>query len=325
MGGLPSPSEILSTIDAFRLTSPGDTIEVAFYGGTFTSLLRKEQGALLAPLQPFIHAGGIESVRVSTRPDAIDDETVVFLRNHGVRTVELGAQSMDDAVLEQSGRGHTADDVRSAAAVLRRAGMTVGIQLMPGLPCSSPRNDLSSLSEALKLAPDFLRIYPTVVLSGTDLEQLYLKGSYRPLSLDEAVKLCGAMLHRSMRAKIPVIRMGLQATDPLSEAGNIVAGPYHPAFRQLVESEICLSLLQGLAAGIQRNASAVVRCAPSRVSDVIGQRRTNLERLFAATGVTIERVESDKRLSPMDFILVTENGEFQGNLLFEYEYTYEGE
>jgi histone acetyltransferase (RNA polymerase elongator complex component) len=203
--------------------------------------------------------------------------------------------------------------------------MKVGIQLMPGLPGSTVLNDLASFDGVLLLVPDFIRIYPTLVLSGTSLEQLYLQGAYKPLSMDEAVKLCGTMLHRAMLVGVPVIRMGLQATDELSKKETIITGPYHPAFRQLVESELCFSLLCRLADGIKRDTIAVVHCAPSRVSDVAGQRRVNLKRFFDATGIMIERIESDKELSPLDFVLLTEHGERKGNLLLDYEYNYEGE
>lgn len=318
-GALPSNDEIIATIADWRAFSPGEPVEVAFFGGTFTSIPVKEQERLLSVLQPLIRSKEVLSIRVSTRPDALDEEIIRFLQDRGVITVELGVQSLDDRVLERSGRGHTAADAREVCALLTTAGMRFGIQLMPGLPASSRDSDMASLMAAISLAPSFLRIYPAVVISGTELEMLYREGSYNPLSLEDAVNLCGAMLLAAMRHKVPVIRIGLQATDSLSGEGTVVAGPYHPAFRQLVESELCYGLFSRLLCGLKRGASVRVRCAPSRVSDVTGQRRANLSRISASAGVIIERVIPDSSLSPEEFIVETAAGEHRGNLLHDIE------
>ena len=320
---LPSPETIHSTIADFSAISPEKPVEVAFFGGTFTMLPPVDQERLLGPLQPLMLSGKVSAVRISTRPDAIDVDSVAFLERHGVRTVELGVQSFDHEVLVASKRGHTASDVSSAVAILHAAGLSVGIQLMPGLPSSSPEKDIASIDQAVDLAPDFLRIYPSLVLAGTGLARLYESGAYRPLSLEAAVSLCAAMLHRCLRANLPVIRMGLQASDALEEPGNILAGPYHPAFRQLVESELCYYLLSRLANVPIPATKCVVRCAPSRVSDVAGQRRANLERL-AATGTMVERIEGDASLSPMELILLSAESERRGNLHNDLQFDHEG-
>jgi hypothetical protein len=221
---------------------------------------------------------------------------------------------LDDEVLLASGRGHSSADVRVAVAILKDAGFAVGIQLMPGLPASSPEKDLVSLHSALALSPAFLRIYPALVLAGTGLAQLHSAGSYKPLSLKSAVSLCAAMLHRCMKAGIPVIRIGLQASDSLGEPGNIIAGPYHPAFRQMVESELCYYLLFILSYDLKLGTKCTIRCAPSRISDVAGQRRINIGRM-AENGIVVEKIEGDITLSPMEFILLTTSSESRGNLL----------
>jgi hypothetical protein len=282
-----------------------------------------DQQKLLAPLQPLLSSGAISSVRLSTRPDAITTEQAAFLWDSGVRIVELGVQSLDDHVLTACQRGHGADDVRVAVSILREAGLSVGFQLMPGLPCSSPGKDLATLHEAISLSPDFLRIYPALVLAGTVLAELYQAGEYKPLSLAEAVKLSAAMLHYCMKAELPVIRIGLQASDSLAEPGKIIAGPYHPAFRQLVESELCYYLLLQLCTGIAAGTKCIVRCAPSRVSDVAGQHRTNLKRL-AATGIVPDRIEADPTLLPTEIVLRTSSTERYGNLLTDLEFNDEG-
>lgn len=320
---LPTAGTIRSTIARFRETSDSTPLEVAFFGGTFTMLPRPAQESLLDPLQPLIADGTVSSVRLSTRPDAIDREGASFLRDRGVRTVELGVQSLDDYVLAASGRGHSARDVRGAVALLHEASVAVGIQLMPGLPGSSAGSDLASLEEALGLSPAFIRIYPALVIAGTGLAALHEAGRFMPLSLDAAVRLSATMLHRSLATRVPVVRIGLQASDSLSEPGKVVAGPYHPAFRQLVESQLCLWLIRKLVGDSGPGARVIVRCAPSRVSDVIGQRRSNLAAM-AAAGIVVERVEPDGSLEPMELIVTAPSGERRGNIVTDLTFDKEG-
>ncbi|MSM41295.1 MAG: radical SAM protein [Geobacter sp.] len=321
-GELPSASAILSTIEAYRSSADG-VVEVAFYGGTFTCLARKEQESLLAPLQPLLQRGDVTSVRISTRPDAVSGEDATFLASRGVRTVELGVQSLDDAVLDAAGRGHTAGDTVLACRTLKTAGLCVGLQLMPGLPGASWQSDLDSFAAALRLDPSFLRIYPTVVLAGTPLAALFLSGSYRPLSLDRAVRLCAFMLLAARRAGVPVIRMGLQASDSLAQPDAVLAGPYHPAFRQLVEGELWFALLCQMVAGRETGGIVSVSCAPKRVSDVAGQRRMNLDRLAVAYGITIERIVPDAGLFSHELVMTSQRGEWRADLLRDLNYTCE--
>lgn len=313
--GLPAPAEMNSIIDRFAASACGRPLEVAFYGGTFTNLPPVEQERLLAPLQPLLATGRVNRVRLSTRPDAVNDGTALFLRARGVATVELGVQSMDDAVLVAAGRGHSAAHVEQAFACLHGAGIVVGAQLMPGLPGASAESDLGSLERVLALSPAFVRIYPTVVVAGTRLADLWRYGWYTPLSLDDAVSLCAAMLRRCLGAGVPVIRIGLQPTEELERPGTILAGPWHPAFRQLVESELFCGLLERLAAGVTSPADVEVACSPLRVSDVAGQRRRNLARLRERYGVAVTRVIGSDRLSPYDIEIAHAGGTIAGNVL----------
>ncbi len=317
---LPSPGDVLAKIQEFLRTSGSGAVEVAFFGGTFTALARTEQDQLLLPLQPLLASGEVSSVRVSTRPDAIDDESALRLRSLGVKTVELGVQSMDDGVLELSGRGHGARDTERAIACLKDHGCKVGVQLMPGLPGDTFRKSLASLSSVLELAPDFLRIYPAVVIKGTQLAADYANGRYRPLSLQEAVTLCKVMLHESLLAGIPVIRAGLQPTAELERSGVVVAGPFHPAFRQLVEAELYYDLLSLLAGDLAGDNPFMVRCHPSRVSDVIGQGRCNLRRLLDEQGVRIVRVLGDVLLSSREIAVEVGDEVRSGNILTDLNY-----
>lgn len=312
---LPSTAEMSETIERFAALGRGRPLEVAFYGGTFTSLPRSEQNRLLEPLQPLIVNGRVAGVRLSTRPDAVDDDTARFLAARGVTTVELGVQSMDDEILESAGRGHGAAHVEQAFASLRSAGVAVGAQLMPGLPGDTPETSLESLDRVLALAPVCVRIYPTVVLAGTRLAELWRSGFYSPLGLDDAVSLCGAMLRRCLEASVPVIRIGLQPTEELERPGTILAGPWHPAFRQLVESELFRVLLERLAMDVPAGSGIEVACSPRRISDVAGQHRCNISRLREKFGIVVRRIIGDNRLSPYDLEIVCSGGTFAGSVL----------
>lgn len=305
---LPSAAEIVARIAAYRASAGAESAEVAFYGGSFTALPRDKQQQLLAPLQALMQRGEVSSVRVSTRPDAINDSVAAFLLERGVRTVELGIQSMDDAVLERAERGHGAEDVKKAFRCLHAADIVVGAQLMPGLPSDSPEIALRSLREVLALGPSFLRIYPAVVLAGTGLERLYRAGEYLPLGLDAAVALCKTMLRESTAAGVPVIRIGLQPTDDLNRDGVVIAGPYHPAFRQLVEAALWYDFLNMETKDIPPASDISIRCAPSRISDVTGHKRCNVRRLHNERGVRVGSVRGDAGLLPHE-LAVEVNGE----------------
>lgn len=297
-GRLPSPAELLERIASYRAGAPGRDAEVAFFGGSFSALPFEDQQALLGPVQPLLASGEVSSLRISTRPDAIDAANVAFLKEMGVRTVELGVQSMNDEILRLSRRGHTVSDCERAVALLKQARLEVGVQLMPGLPGDSEDASLSSLEKVLALAPSFLRIYPTLVVDGTELAERFRAGSYRPLSLERAVSLCKRMLVAARRAGVPVIRLGLQASEELESPGTILAGPYHPAFGQLVQSEICFDALGPLLSGIPEGSEATLLAPVGRTSDLVGQGRRNLKRIEEHLGIRIARVRENAALAP---------------------------
>ncbi|HEX8960466.1 MAG TPA: radical SAM protein [Geobacteraceae bacterium] len=319
---VPTPAELLARFAAYRRSAGERTLEVAFFGGTFTSLPLSVQEGLLEPLQPLLATGELSSVRVSTRPDAVDSGVLDFLGRMGVRTVELGVQSMDDQVLRRAGRDHTARDTEDACRLLAGRGFRVGAQLMPGLPGDTPVTARATLRRILQLAPDFVRIYPTLVIAGTELESMYRRGEYVPLGLTEAVGLCKVLLHDCMRAAVPVVRVGLQATEELQAGGTVVAGPWHPAFRQLVEGEIFFDLAALLTGDLPTARPMTLSCAPTRVSDLAGQRRANLERLRRERGVVVAAVKADPRLSALELRVESEHFERIGTML---ELNYPGE
>ena len=295
-GELPAADAMLAKIGDWQATANGAPLEVAFYGGTFTALPRSAQEALLQPLQPLLAAGRIAGIRVSTRPDAVDVATADFLREAGVNLVELGIQSMHGRTLVAAGRGHGPEATEQAFARLQAAGLAVGAQLMPGLPGEAPADSLASFRRVLALGPATLRIYPALVLRGTGLEQLYLAGEYQPLSLMETIDLVKVMLHEAALAGIPVIRVGLQPTEDLTPGAAVVAGPVHPALRQLAESARWYDLLLAAFAAFPAAASLELHCHPARLADLVGQGRSNVTSLARTTGRTIRGVTGNQAL-----------------------------
>jgi histone acetyltransferase (RNA polymerase elongator complex component) len=237
---LPALTEVSETIAQYLSTWRGEgPREVAFYGGSFTGLNDNLQRDFLETAYAFIQSGEIDALRVSTRPDYISHEKVVLLKEYGVEIVELGVQSMDDGVLRLSGRGHAAKDTVRAVELLREAGLTIGLQMMPGLPGDTRETILETAGEIVSLRPDFIRVYPTLVIKNTPLEKLYRWGNYSPWLLESMVEVCREVMSLFDNARIPVIRVGLQPTADLEE--SIVAGPYHPSFRQLLDDDAHLS------------------------------------------------------------------------------------
>ncbi len=231
---LPSSEEVKGTIDAYLYTWKGNgRREVAFYGGSFTALDKNTQSYYLSASYGYIKNGLIDGVRISTRPDNISDEIIGFLKGFFVDTIELGAQSMSDEVLRLSGRGHSASDTESAAGLIKEAGIKLGLQFMPGLPGDTKGSIISTAERIIALSPDFVRVYPALVLRDTPLHKMYLSGRYAPWGLTEMAEVCRGLLNMFNEAKIPVIRVGLQPTRELED--SLVCGPYHPSLRQIIE------------------------------------------------------------------------------------------
>ncbi len=289
------PSSVAQTITAYlKTTKQRGPAQVAFYGGSFTALPIDVQQSYLEPCQPFIASGKIKGIRLSTRPDCISRELLAFLRDHRVETIELGVQSMDDTVLMRSGRGHTAADTIQAVTLLQEQGFTVGLQLMPGLPGDSIGTFMATVHRVVGMKPGFVRIYPALVIKETPLEALYRSGRYTPLSLNEAVQWCKNAFLQFERAGISVIRMGLQPTGELQKPGAILAGPYHPAFRQLVDSSVLLDRMRAVLQ--QRALEAETACLlshPSEVAAAIGQKRSNVTTLKKEFNLDDLRVIAD--------------------------------
>ena len=237
---LPDTTEVASIIDAYLNTWKGSgKKEIAFYGGSFTGIDKDVQEDFLIAAHRFVITGSIDSIRISTRPDYITEQGLALLKKYKVETVELGAQSMVDEVLRLSGRGHTAEDTAASVSLLKKYGFKVGLQFMPGLPGDTRDTILYTGAKIIELQPDFVRIYPTIVVKDTPLEKMYLAGSYTPWSLGEMIDIGKELVSLFIDRKIPIIRFGLQSNESMEQ--GIVAGPYHPSFRELVHAEKCPS------------------------------------------------------------------------------------
>ena len=276
---------------ALETIDPRAEVEIAFFGGSFTAIDRGLMIRLLDTAQKYVNAGRVHAIRLSTRPDYIDDEVLEILSRYAVRTIELGLQSMDDAVLRASGRGHDAKTAREACRRVRESGFSRVGQMMIGLPASSPEAEMQTAEEICRMGADAARIYPTVVFYETPLCEMTQAGQYRPLDMREAVERSARVLEILERGGVPCIRIGLCATESLVSDDAVLAGPNHPALGELVWNEFYYARVREAidAADLagQRIALSVPR---GETSKVIGQRRSNAKRLLDERGVQIVRV-----------------------------------
>lgn len=291
-----SPSKIREYVQSYLTHHHRHPVQLAFYGGSFTLLPESRQRLLLESVQEFLQQGQVQSLRLSTRPDAIEDNNLRFLQTMGVETIELGAQSLNDRVLRASARGHSSKETHEATRKLKKHGFEVGLQLMPGLPGDSRETFLKTVEKSIALTPSFVRIYPTVVLSSTPLERLFRSGRYKPLSLEQAVDWCKASKKRFDRASIAVIRMGLQPTTTLEEPGRIVAGPYHPALGQLVNSSIWHEKISPALRKASLKSPRLEIHGPShQLAEIRGHRNSNINGWLKQLELSsLETVASDQ-------------------------------
>ena len=271
--------------------------EIGFFGGSFTGIDMELQKALLSVTQKYILDGKVHAVRLSTRPDYISEEIVNMLKSYGVTTVELGAQSMDNFVLSENHRGHTAEDTVTASELIHKAGINLGLQMMTGLKGDTDKKSLETTKKLIALKPQCVRIYPTLVLHGTYLEKWYREDRYCPQTVENAVQLCADIKEMFDEADIPVIRMGLMASDQINLDADVVAGPYHPAFGELVQSEMYFRKIQNFLA--EKMTDIIVCVHPKSISAYIGNGKRNI-RKFAEKGLHV-RFVPDETVCPGSF------------------------
>jgi histone acetyltransferase (RNA polymerase elongator complex component) len=272
--------------------------EVAFYGGTFTRLPSDKMIELLDVIAPYLQNGLFHSIRVSTRPDAISDDCLEILQSRGVQTVELGVQSLNDRVLDLCRRGHTSKDTLRAVTRLKRVGFRVGIQLMPGLPGDSEEIFRSTIRQVLQLRPSMVRLYPAIVIRGTELCRQYEAGMYAPWSLETAVEICKESCTKLEQAGIPVIRMGLMNSPTLLERGRIVAGPWHNAFGFLVRSAMQQDRIKADLPKTGAFSYIVILARRREIELIRGYKNQGIASIEALTGAKVAGVKPDNSLPP---------------------------
>ena len=286
-------------------------IEIAFFGGSFTAIDVEKQEELLEVASHFVQSGQVESVRISTRPDAIDKETLKRLKKYKVKTIELGVQSSNNYILNRINRGHTFEDVKKAAKLIRWNGFTLGVQMMVGLPESTREDEINTAKELIKLRPKMVRIYPVLVIKNTKLEKELQDEKYKALTVVQAVEVCKEIVKLFHDKKIDIIRTGLQPTEEISAPGTekseVVAGPYHPAFRQLVESAMWYDVIVGKIKKLNVKVKEVqVTVNPKDANNVIGHKKYNVKSLKDTYDVDLVLKQDEKMKQGKSKIEITE-------------------
>jgi len=267
-------SDALNNMDVSKLKNS----EIAFFGGSFTAIDRTYMIELLSAAKKFVGEDMFGGIRISTRPDAINDEILALLKEYNVTAIELGAQSMDDEVLDKNFRGHNAEDVIKASKLIREYGFSLGLQMMTGLYCDTPQKSIETAYKIADLKPDTVRIYPTVVIRNTYLEKIYNEGKYVPLGIDETVSLCTKLLDFFEERNINVIRIGLHDQESLKQ--NFVAGAYHPALGELILGERMFKKTISLLREFNVKTGEVkISLNPKSISRFIGQNKRNVIKL----------------------------------------------
>jgi len=280
---IPSYDEVIQIIERNIQTIPkGNTIQIAFFGGSFTGIDPKIQEEYLQLVQPYLASGVVSSIRISTRPDYIDETILDMLIAYGVCDIELGAQSIDEDVLHASGRGHTVDAVYRASKLILSKKLRLGLQMMIGLPGDSFEKSLHTAKTIITLGAHSTRIYPTLVIKDTPLALQYERGSYSPLSLDEAIDWTKALYLLFEKHHVTVLRTGLHPNDDFNAHKNLLAGPYHPSFKELVLSRIWFDIFEKSLP--KEKGKLHVYVSEEQINHAVGYNSTNKNMLKETYG-----------------------------------------
>lgn len=296
----PSIPEVKSILDD-ALKTLGERVsgaQIAFFGGSFTAIPRDYMEQLLSAAQPYIGECGFSGIRISTRPDCIDEDILTLLKKNNVTSIELGIQSMDDDVLLLNDRGHSGSDVVNAAQLIKSCGFELGAQMMVGLYADNEQTIQNTASEIVRLGFDTVRIYPVVVLKGTKLAELYGKGEFIPPTIEEAIDICADLIMYFTNENIEIIRVGLHASEAVEE--DFIAGIYHPAFRELCENKIYYRLIEDEIGG--KVGEYTVQVASREISKAIGQNKGNI-RKFSEQDIHLKVKPNDSLEKYQVFIL----------------------
>ena len=274
-----TPEDALNTLkEAESHNNNPENTEIAFFGGSFTAIDRDYMVSLLEVAKPFVDKGAFCGIRISTRPDAVDEEVLNILKEYHVTAIELGAQSTDEEVLRLNKRGHTREDIFKASQLIKANGFSLGLQMMTGLSGDTSRKSLKTADDIISIKPDTVRIYPTIVLEGTMLGEMYKKGEYKPQTTEKAVELCSILCQRFYKNNIKVIRLGLHSGGNVEE--GYLSGPYHPAFGELCESGVYLNIAKERLKEIKKGKITIF-VNPREISKMTGQKGSNKEKLLS--------------------------------------------
>lgn len=287
--------------------------EVAFFGGSFTGIEPEKQEELLKVAYKYIKSGQINGIRISTRPDYINKEILKRLKKYGVKTIELGVQSTNNYILNKCKRGHTFEDVKRASKLIKLYRFTLGHQMMVGLPESTRIDELNTAKDLAKLKPKIMRIYPVLVIKDTALEREYKNKEYEPLTVNQAVEVCKELYYFFKKKKINVIRIGLQNTDeicnPQNDGSKVVAGPYHEAFRQLVESAMWYDCIVEKIKKFNVKVKQIeIIVNTEDINNVVGHKRENVKKLRELYNVEVKLIQNTE----------IKQGNFKINILKTY-------
>lgn len=300
--------DIINTVNDFLATikNKNATIEFAFFGGSFTGIEESYQIELLSLGKQLIDDKKINYIRISTRPDYINEEILERLKKYGVKVIELGVQSMDEDILKISKRGHTSQDVIKASQLIKDYGFVLGHQMMIGLPNDTYEKSISTAKKLIEQQPEIVRIYPVLVIKETELEIMYNENKYKSLSLEDAIKWCKDLVILFESNNIKVIRVGLQKTERVCEQEDVVTGPFHPSFRELVESEIYFDMIKYCINEINTDNinSITIKTNAAEVSKIIGNNKSNIVKLKEKYNINSVDVVVEKELEQSCIIVI---------------------
>ncbi|MBL4930850.1 elongator complex protein 3 [Clostridium paridis] len=306
----------IKTIDEYleTINSNNSTVEVSFFGGTFTAIREENQKELLEVAKHYKDKGLIDKIRLSTRPDYINEYILDYLKEYGVDIIELGVQSLIDDVLKLSGRGHSKEDVENASRLIKDYGFTLGHQLMIGLPGDTLDRDIQSVRDSIEMKPDIARIYPALVIKDTPMEIMYKRGTFIPYTLEEAVEASKIVFKEYKSNDVKVIRIGLQPTENITLGKDIIAGPFHPAFRELVEASILEENLLSIAKEHISSSSFDILINPKNLSKLYADKKKYFNDLNSKLKDININVVQDSAIDRESIIIKSGANEFKINL-----------
>ncbi|HBE9528207.1 TPA: radical SAM protein [Clostridioides difficile] len=289
--------ECLETIDKDA------DVEIAFFGGSFTAIDIDIQKSLLSVAKEYVEKGLVKDIRMSTRPDCIDEDILSMLKEYKTSIIELGVQSLDEKVLLDSIRGHQSEIVYKSSKMIKNSGIKLGLQMMIGLPADTEEKCIFTAKKFVELKPDCVRVYPTLVVKDTGLEKLMEQNKYNPFTLEESVNIVKKVLVLFYVNNINVIRVGLQATDDIQIGKAVLAGPYHPAFRELVEADMIKDYLEFVILQNKNIKQMLVKSNKKNISKIIGNKKTNVKCMEEKFGVLLKTQESDLDINQLEIVL----------------------